>query len=250
MPESPKAFVILPFEPQFNKVYSEVIKPICEELGYEVNKADSINSHQNILQDIVKGIYEADLLIADLTTSNTNVFYELGIAHGLGIPTVLITQDIDEVPFDLTAYKIIEYSTDFTEIDELREELKDTGEKHLEGEIQFGSPVTDFTDIDIVETSSESNEPANDSEDETEAELGVLDYASEAESRRLELESDLAEIENSTLELQTELVRITGEVNSLEQEQGPISPKRANKLAKEAASEINSYTKSLEDNIG
>lgn len=112
MSDKGNAFVALPFEPEFGKIYEEVIKPACEDVGYDVNKADSIESHRNILEDIVKGIANTDLLIADLTTSNPNVFYELGIANGIGIPTILITQDLEEVPFDLRAYKIIEYSTD------------------------------------------------------------------------------------------------------------------------------------------
>lgn len=252
MKEEKTAFVVMPFNSEFNKIFSEVIRPVCEELGYEVNKADSIDSHRNILEDIVKGISDADLLIADLTTSNPNVFYEVGIAHGLGIPTYLITQDLEEVPFDLRAYEIMEYSTEFTEIDKLEEELREVGEKHFEGEIEFGSPVSDFTDVSIsiqgtVEEGEEEKE--EDVQKETEPERGVLEYASEAEERRSNLESNIEEIGENTSSLAGRLNEIASNVQNTKEERGRISPKKANKLAREAANEINSYTNSVEEKV-
>ena len=80
---------------------------------------------------------------------NANVFYELGLAHGLGIPTVLLTQDIDEVPFDLRAYRIRQYGTQFNEVKDFTAWLERVGRDHRNGKISFGNPVTDFLPGDM-----------------------------------------------------------------------------------------------------
>lgn len=61
------AFVIMPFDPEFQSVYDDLIKPALEEAGYDVERADSFLDQQNILSDIVRGIGDADLVVAELT---------------------------------------------------------------------------------------------------------------------------------------------------------------------------------------
>ena len=78
-----KAFVIMPFDAELNEVYSAFLAPILSEIGYDVRRADDIASQGNILRDIVESIAGADLIVADLTGLNPNVFYELGVAHAL-----------------------------------------------------------------------------------------------------------------------------------------------------------------------
>lgn len=81
--EHKKAFILMPFTESLNDVYDFLIKGALVEAGYQVKRADDIKSQSNILEDIVKGIIESDLIVADLTDSNANVYYELGIAHAL-----------------------------------------------------------------------------------------------------------------------------------------------------------------------
>ena len=83
--ESHTAFILMSFEPTFVPIYEQIIKPALEDAGFDVARADSVLSQQNILRDVIKGIATADLVVADLTTSNPNVMYELGICHGLKI---------------------------------------------------------------------------------------------------------------------------------------------------------------------
>jgi hypothetical protein len=139
-----RAFVLMPFGETFDPVYSGLLQPALAEAGYEVTRADSVIDQQNVLRDIVTGIDRADLVLADLTGLNPNVFYELGIAHGLGIATILITQAIDEVPFDLRAYRVQAYSTRFDLAEDLKSTLREIAEQHGRGEVSFGSPVSDF----------------------------------------------------------------------------------------------------------
>ena len=80
-------FVIMPFDTEFNAVFRDLIKNPLENAGYKVSRADdpSGNSvfYENIYDQIVLNLCDADYIVADLTGSNPNVTYELGIAHTL-----------------------------------------------------------------------------------------------------------------------------------------------------------------------
>ena len=62
-----------------------------------------------IIDQILRGITQAKILVAELTTRNANVFYELGIAHALKKPVVMVSSNEDDVPFDLHHIRIIHY---------------------------------------------------------------------------------------------------------------------------------------------
>lgn len=147
----PRAFVIMPFSPEFTQIYNLFITETLTELGYEVLRADDLDNSQNILADIIQGIQKNELIVADLTGSNPNVYYELGIAHALQKNVILLTQDIGDLPFDLRSYRVIPYSTDFIKIREARNQLAKLAAGALSGEVIFGNPVSDFQ---LPETSS------------------------------------------------------------------------------------------------
>ena len=138
------AFLIMPFDEEFDSVYTGFIKPVLEAANFSVDRADDIESQQNILRDVLEKIVQSDLIIADLTTANPNVFYELGLAHALKKPVILLTQSISDVPFDLKPYRLLEYSVHFDRIGEAKELLARYAEGFANGTLRFGSPVTDF----------------------------------------------------------------------------------------------------------
>ena len=74
-----------------------------------VQRADNFWLHAHIMQDIIELICTSKVIICDLSGKNPNVFYETGIAHTLGKEVILITQHIDDVPFDLRALRFITY---------------------------------------------------------------------------------------------------------------------------------------------
>lgn len=96
----PKVFVIMPFGEEFFQVYNTLKAKF--ENGFVFSNAADEDNQQNILQDIIQPIYEADIILADLTGLNSNVLYELGLAHTMNRKTIIITQDdLDTLPFDL-----------------------------------------------------------------------------------------------------------------------------------------------------
>jgi hypothetical protein len=122
-------FVIMPFVPALLKVYTDLVKPTVEEWDIEINRADDFFTTGSIVNDVWTRIVQADFIIADLTGRNPNVFYELGIAHTLGKPVVLLTQRLEDVPFDIRHQRVIEYSTDFDRVAHFKQQLRETVEE-------------------------------------------------------------------------------------------------------------------------
>ena len=104
-------FVLMPFARDFNEVYEEVIKPTVTGPQIEMKciRADEIYSVKPIINDVWTHIQKAELIIADLTGRNPNVFYELGLSHAVRKKTILIAQNLADVPFDLRHLRLIEY---------------------------------------------------------------------------------------------------------------------------------------------
>ena len=100
-------------------------------------RADDIYDNQSIIEDIWKSINEASVIVSELTTRNANVFYETGIAHTIGKEVILITQTMDDVPFDLRHIRCITYKNTPRGIKKLRESLKSTIETILKKRTQL-----------------------------------------------------------------------------------------------------------------
>lgn len=106
------SFVISPFGEPFDTYFSHIVKPALEECGLYAIRGDSLYRPTTIVDDIWQGIREAKLLIAELTDRNPNVFYELGLAHAISKPVILISKSIDDVPFDLRSIRVLVYDKD------------------------------------------------------------------------------------------------------------------------------------------
>ncbi len=114
-------FVLMPFSDTFADVYSVGIKEACENAGAYCERVDEQIFHESILDRIYNQIAKADIVIADLTGRNPNVFYEVGYAHALNKLTILLTQLADDIPFDLKHYPHIIYGS---KVSTLRSELE------------------------------------------------------------------------------------------------------------------------------
>ena len=164
---------MMPFGDEFDDVCDGFLKPVLREAGFIVDRADDIESQQNILRDILEKIVRSDLIVADLTTANPNVFYELGIAHALQKPVILLTQSIADVPFDLKTYRLLEYSTHFAQIEKAKEQLSSYAKGFAQGTIKFGSPVTDFYSAN---TAVVDQPQTMDTEISSNGERGLIDH--------------------------------------------------------------------------
>jgi hypothetical protein len=107
--ENIDVFVLMPFKQDLVPVYQDHIKSTCAKLGLTVQRADDFFTAEAVVQDIWAAIASARLIIADCTDRNPNVFYEIGLSHAIGQPTILVTQRAEDVPFDLRHLRYIPY---------------------------------------------------------------------------------------------------------------------------------------------
>lgn len=97
----PFAFVLMPFDKAFDDVYHYGIKQCCNEVGIVAERVDEQFYSESMLERIYRQIDNADLIIADMSGRNPNVFYEVGYAHAKTKNCALLTQKKEDIPFDL-----------------------------------------------------------------------------------------------------------------------------------------------------
>jgi hypothetical protein len=108
-------FILMPFGEWPDRYFKDIYVPATKEAGFEPVRADVVFSTGSVIKQIWEHIGKAKVLLAELTDKNPNVFYELGLAHARGKPVVLISANIEDVPFDLRHLRTIIY--DFREPD-------------------------------------------------------------------------------------------------------------------------------------
>ena len=108
--EGATCFVMQPFDGHLGGYYETLFKPAIEQAGLRAVRADDdIFATGKIMDQVWRGIRKATVLVAELTSKNPNVFYELGLAHALEKPVVLVSSNQDDVPFDLRHIRAIFY---------------------------------------------------------------------------------------------------------------------------------------------
>jgi nucleoside 2-deoxyribosyltransferase len=119
------AFVLMPFDQEFEDRYRLGIKETAKNLGILAERVDEQIYREGILERIYRQIDVADIIIADMTGKNPNVFYEVGYAHAKGKLVILLTSEAADIPFDLKHRRHIVYGQSITILRErLGEELQ------------------------------------------------------------------------------------------------------------------------------
>jgi len=115
-----RVFVVMPFASEFQDVYILGIREVAEKLGFVVERADDIEHNASILEIIQDNIRDSRAIIGDITGRNPNVFYEIGYAHALNKPIILIGKKGGPIPFDVQSVNLILYES----IVDLRDRLE------------------------------------------------------------------------------------------------------------------------------
>ncbi|MFC1997736.1 tetratricopeptide repeat-containing protein, partial [Chloroflexota bacterium] len=126
-------FIVRPFgtknDIDFDRVEEKLIRPALEALEWAGGTTGEIIKQGNIREDMFEQLLIADLVIADITIHNANVFYELGIRHAFRDQrTFLIKSEGQDVPFDITTDRYFPYDSNTPEnrLDDLITALKAT----------------------------------------------------------------------------------------------------------------------------
>jgi hypothetical protein len=102
-------FVLMPFHEPFNTYYHDIIKPAVSDADLYPQRADEIYSVHPFMTDVWENIWKARVVLAELTSRNPNVMYELGLCHAVDVPTVLLAQTEEDIPSDFRHVRCIIY---------------------------------------------------------------------------------------------------------------------------------------------
>ena len=253
--DKPSVFVLMPFDPEFDSIYEGVIKSGLELAGLSVKRADDIQNQRNILRDVFDGIVNSNLIVADLTNLNPNVFYELAVAHAFRKPVILLTQNIDEVPFDLKPYRLIEYDVHFAKIGAAREKLTNDGKAFLAGELQFGNPLSDFSPDYSVHIrpqvpGQESNSPTRSGDtraggDKDQDDRGLLDHLIDVSEGYNQIATLIEEVTADLLGLTESVSATNNDLTTINSNPSASSPVAAQRVSRRLAEHISTFNQRL-----
>jgi 3',5'-cyclic AMP phosphodiesterase CpdA/Tfp pilus assembly protein PilF len=114
-------FVVMPFGTKslgtlsidFDHIYHELIRKAGEEAGWRVTRIDEVAAPGPISEQYLQRLFQASIVIADVSMPNGNVFYELGIRHAISTGLTLMTAlDGTQLPFDIAHLRVFFYKLD------------------------------------------------------------------------------------------------------------------------------------------
>lgn len=110
-----------------DKLFRHILEPVCRTCGFEALRADQINDTDSITQTIMDKLASAELVIADITEHNPNVFYEMGYRKCLAKPLIHLKRRGETIPFDVNTIRTIEYDlTDLDGVEAVKDRIKST----------------------------------------------------------------------------------------------------------------------------
>ena len=127
-----KCFVVSPIGDENSEIrknadqlFNHIIKPVCEQCGFNAVRIDHENTQDSITHGILDCLDKYDLVIADLTGHNPNVFFEIGYRTSKGKPIIHLKRKGERIPFDISSIRTFEYDlTDLDIVAETRERLE------------------------------------------------------------------------------------------------------------------------------
>ncbi len=235
-----KVFVIMPFQDQFFEVY-EMLKMQFSDT-FEFSNAGDEGNQQNILKDIIQPIYEADVIIADLSGLNPNVMYELGLAHTFNKKTIMITQDeLSKLPFDLKQYRAKDYSTHFRKFAELIDYLKVNLYGAIDDSVIYSNPVKDFLDsAGVSELSLSSVKEIIDFPDDSDK--GFIDYLADIEANTNDLSISISDMTKDLQEMSEGINQSSQEIERVNRTGGSGTASFVRKETKKAAKYVEAFS--------
>jgi hypothetical protein len=141
-----------------DQVLKHVIAPVVGKLGYTALRADKLPDPGMITDQIIQHLLEDDLVVADLTDHNANVFYELSIRHATRKPVVLLMAEGQRIPFDVSQSRTIFFNhQDLDSVAACKTELEAQIRTLENNPDKVFSPVSDSIDLKGMRTSGDSS---------------------------------------------------------------------------------------------
>lgn len=110
--EKRAAFVAMAYKPRWSRAVETVIETAAEQSNFLANVSRNSEKPGLITSQIWNEIRRAEVVVAEISDENPNVFYELGFAHALGKEVILLSQNVLKRPFDISTARLLHYSVD------------------------------------------------------------------------------------------------------------------------------------------
>jgi hypothetical protein len=163
-------FVISPIGPRASDIRAAadnfmkyIVNPCVESLGLEFDepiRADQLPEPGRITSQVVELLKSADLVVADLTGYNANVYYELSFRHAIGRPTIHMAVEGTDLPFDLAGERVIPYTMHISDVERAKEDLAAQIKRVLEPEYKPRNPILDAIGLITLEASKDPTQRA------------------------------------------------------------------------------------------
>jgi len=138
-----------------------IVAPCAEELGYgKPIRADGLPEPGRITSQIIDLLNRADLVIADLSGNNANVYYELSCRHAIGKPAIHMAVEGTPLPFDVADNRTIFYTMHASRVERAREELTGQIKRVDEPGYKARNPILDAIGLIALEKSTEPTQQA------------------------------------------------------------------------------------------
>jgi nucleoside 2-deoxyribosyltransferase len=149
MKKNKRVFVLQPFSPQFDAAY-KMIQAASQTAGVETWRLDQVAVAGSITEQLYAAIEQSDLIVCDITHSNPNVMNELGYAHALREPVILISQRSEHMPFDVRSVRTLFYDAELGRSMEFVRNLETLIQQALQNPDQFSSRPRTETAVNTV----------------------------------------------------------------------------------------------------
>jgi hypothetical protein len=141
--------VLQPFSAEFDAAF-QMIQSASQASGVETWRLDQVAVAGSITEQLYAAIEQSDLIICDITHSNPNVMYELGYAHALRKPVLLISQRAEHMPFDVRSVRTLFYDAELGRSMEFVRALETLIQQALQNPDQFSSRPRTETTVNTV----------------------------------------------------------------------------------------------------
>ena len=171
-----------------DQVVKHIIEPVVSKLGYQQPpvRADKIAEPSRITDQIIGHLLDDELVIADLTGQNANVFYELVIRHAIRRPVVVMIAEGEKIPFDVSSDRVIQFNyRDLDSVARCKEELENQIHHLDKNPNSAFSPISDAIDLKAMR---ESGDPSA----QTDARILSAIYDVQANINRLDHRMDVS----------------------------------------------------------
>ncbi len=144
-----------------DQLFKYIIKDVVEEYDFEPQRADLMAKPGLITSQVIQKVVESELVVADLTGHNPNVFYELAIRHAVRKPLIQFMENGETIPFDIADTRTIFYGlNDLDNVDNVKKELKMNIENILKGNCEIETPISVSLELKFLRESEKPVEKA------------------------------------------------------------------------------------------